>query len=159
MDDLERRLTRLEDVRAVEQLKFRYTAACDFGYDLDALASCFAPDGRWVSDGFADCHGRDEIRDYFRRLAKVTPQALHYATSPRVLLDAGGGRAEARFHLLCLSTVRRRGSDEHDALVMIGSYHDRCIKIDGQWLFEELRADVRHISEWTQGWVREPWRR
>lgn len=158
MDELERRVLRLEDLRAVEQLKFRYTAACDFGFDVDAIAACFTEDGRWVAEGFADCHGREQIRDYFRRLSHVTPQALHYATSPRVELDDDGTRATAQFHLLCLSTVRRRGDDGLDALVMIGSYHDRCVKVDGEWLFEELRADVRHVSEWTEGWARQPWR-
>lgn len=159
LESLQRRLNHLEAVRAIEDLKFRYTAACDFGYDLDMLVGCFVPGGRWVANGFADCVGEDEIRTYFRKLAAVTPMALHYATSPRITVADDGQAAIANFHLLNLATVKRRDSDEHDAVVVLGSYEDRCVKVDGRWLFEELQVHVRSASDWTQGWALQPWRR
>jgi hypothetical protein len=158
LEAIQQRLELLEDVRAIEDLKHRYTAALDFGYDLDALAACFVPRGRWVANGFGDCRGHDEIRAFFARLAKATPQTLHYATSPRIEVAPDGLSAVARFYLLNLSTVRRRDSDELDAVVVLGTYDDRCVKIEGRWLFEELRVDVRSSSDWTEGWARQPWR-
>jgi hypothetical protein len=157
-ESLERRLRHLEDIRAIEQLKYRYTAGCDFGYDLDEIAGCFTENGRWISNGFADLTGRQEIRDYFERLSRYTSQALHYTTSPRITIEPSGDRATAEFYLLCLATVRRRGSTESDAVVILGSYTDICIKIDDKWFFEELRVDVRHSSDWTEGWAKQPWR-
>lgn len=41
---------------------------------------------------------------------------------------------------------------------MLGTYSDTFRQVDGEWLIEELTADVRHVSEWTQGWARQPWR-
>jgi hypothetical protein len=154
---LEARLALIEAEREIEQLQYRYTAACDHGYDVDAIASCFTPTGRWVANGFADCHGRDEIRAFFTSLARVTPQVLHYATSPRITVRPDGQTATAEFYLLCLSTVTG-GSDGAEAVIILGTYSDRCVKVNSEWLFEELRVDVRHISEWTQGWVNQPWR-
>lgn len=154
--ELSREVRYLEDVRAIEALKHRYTAACDFGYDLDALVSCFVPRGRWVAHTFADCRGHAEIRAYFERLARATPQTLHYATSPRIDVSPDGQSATANFYLLNLSTVRRRGTADFDAVVILGTYEDRCVKVDGRWLFEELRVHVRSASEWTEGWVRQP---
>lgn len=155
---LEARVRQLEDIRAIENLKFRYTAACDSGFDRDAIADCFTEDGRWGANGFGECHGREEIRDFFRRLARVTPQALHYATSPRIRVAADGTTATGDFYLLCLATVRQRTSDVLAALVILGSYADKFAKVNGEWWIEELRGNIRHISEWTQGWAKQPWR-
>ncbi|WP_167042375.1 nuclear transport factor 2 family protein [Salinibacterium sp. ZJ454] len=155
---LEARLERLEDLRAIEQLTYRYTAACDFGYDLDGITACFMPEGRWASNGFAELVGHDAIRDYFRRLSRHTSQALHYATSPRIEIDETGLRARARFYLFCTATVDKRGSDVPDPVVILGSYDDICVKVDGEWLFEELRVLARSSSNWTEGWVTQPWR-
>lgn len=49
---------------AIQEVKFRYTEGTDPGYDLDKIAAAFTPDGRWYAEGFADCHGRDEIREF-----------------------------------------------------------------------------------------------
>ena len=42
LDDVDRRLTHLEDVREIEQLKYRYASFCDDGYNPDGIASLFA---------------------------------------------------------------------------------------------------------------------
>jgi hypothetical protein len=153
-DDLRAAVDRLQALHAIEQLKYRYTAACDFGFDLDAIAECFVPDGRWVSEGYADCRGRDQIRRYFAAVARATPMAQHHATNPRIELDPDHEHATSRFHLFCVCTTT---VPERAAVVIIGTYEDRCVKVGDEWLYEELRADIRHVSEWTQGWVNQPW--
>lgn len=155
---LERRLREVEDRLAIEALKHRYTAALDFGYDLEGLAACFVADGRWRANGFGDCRGRDEIKALFARVAAATPMALHYATSPRIDLSADGRSALARFYLLNLATVRSPGGEGEDAVVILGTYEDRCVKVGGEWLFEEVRVEVRSSSDWTEGWARQPTR-
>ncbi len=156
---LEHRVARLEDVRAIQEVMFRYTEGTDTGYDLDKIASCFTPDGRWLAEGFADWHGRDEIRDFFGNLKQVVTMALHHATNPRIEVADDGMSATGQFYLHCLCTMLRAdGSGESDAVLMIGTYTDRFEKVDEQWLLKELIADVRHVSEWTEGWARQPWR-
>lgn len=156
---LEERIARLEDAKAIHEVKFRYTNATDTGYDLDGIAACFTPDGRWAAEGFADCHGRDEIREFFGGLKQVVTMALHHATNPRIQVAADGTTATGQFYLHCLCTMLR--GDEaggSDAVLMMGTYRDRFARHDGEWLISELVADVRHVSGWTEGWVREPWR-
>lgn len=156
---LEQRVTRLEDAQAIQDVKFRYTQATDTGYDLDRIAACFTPDGRWAAEGFADCHGRDEIREFFGNLKQVVTMALHHATNPRIQVAPDGTSATGQFYLHCVCTMLRGdGSDDADAVLMIGTYSDRFAKVDGEWLLEELVAEVRHVSEWTEGWARQPWR-
>lgn len=156
---LEQRLTLLEDVRAIEEVKYLYTEGTDTGYDLEKIASAFTPEGRWVAEGFADCHGRQAIKDFFLGLSQVVSMALHHATNPRIVVDPGGTTASGQWYLHCVCTMRRSdGSDDQDAVLMIGTYRDRFEKVDGEWLISELVADVRHVSEWTQGWAKQPWR-
>ena len=156
---LEQRVTRIEDVRAIEKVKMLYTEGTDFGYDLEQIAGCFTEEGRWVSEGFADCHGREAIKEFFAGLKQVVTMALHYTTNPRIDVDPGGRTAAAKFHLWCACTMLRPDeSGDKDAVTMIGTYSDRFEKVDGTWLISELKAEVRHVSEWTQGWALDPWR-
>jgi hypothetical protein len=155
----EERLTRMEDIHGITQIKMLYTEGTDFGYDLDQIASCFTEDGRWVAEGFADCNGREEIKEFFGNLKQVVSMALHYTTNPRITINDDGLTATGKFHLWCACTMARSDdSGEQDAVTMIGTYADRFEKVDGVWLLKELNADVRHVSEWTQGWALEPWR-
>lgn len=156
---VEQRLARMEAIHEIQEVKYRYIAGTDFGYDLDQIASCFTIDGRWRAEGFADCHGRTEIKEFFGRLKQVVTMALHYATNPRIEVGHEGLTAVGRFHLWCACTmIQPGGSTGSDAVVMLGTYSDTFRKIDGEWLIEELDADVRHVSEWTQGWANQPWR-
>lgn len=141
--DLARRLTLLEDERAIERLKYAYTSALDGGYELDRICSMFVPDGRWTADGFGDYRGHDEIRAFFADLSRSIAYAHHYASGPHIEVAADGRSAAAEWKLLCLSGQRHRDDPSlHLPIVELGRYRDRLVKRDGVWLFEELRVDV-----------------
>lgn len=144
---LESRIARLEDERAIERLKQDYAACCDAGYDLDGLCALFAPDARWIANGYGDFIGHDQIRAYFEQLAPTVAQVLHYVTSPRIDVAPDGCTARGRFYLLCLCRSSRPDAPSLiDPVVILGTYDDRFIKIDGRWLFQELRVDVLYTK-------------
>ena len=45
--DLAAKIQRLEDIEAIRNLKAKYCAFCDDGYDADGIASLFVDDGIW----------------------------------------------------------------------------------------------------------------
>ena len=47
--ELERRITRIEDIEAIKQLKARYCEICDDDHDPDRITRIFAEDGVWQS--------------------------------------------------------------------------------------------------------------
>lgn len=142
-EELVRRLTRLEDERAIERLKNAYTAALDGGYDLDRICSLFTEDGRWAATGFGDYRGHAEIREFFAGLAGEIAYAHHYASAPSVVVTPDGAEATGEWGLLCVSGRRHRDDPSvHLPVVELGRYHDRLVKRDGRWLFAELRVDV-----------------
>ncbi|MDI2030180.1 nuclear transport factor 2 family protein [Saccharopolyspora sp. TS4A08] len=158
--DLTRRITRLEDVRAIEQLKFRYAAFCDDGYDPDGIASCFADDGRWVVDGEGGSMvGHEEIKAHFRALSKKISWALHHVLNPQVELDEDGRTATGHFYLLCLCTIESLDDPtEKDPVLITIHYTDQFVKRDGRWYFQELLGKTHQVSNWDQGWVKQPLR-
>ena len=149
---LERRITRLEDERQIERLKQRYTAYCDAGYDADGIVSLFVPDGRWIctpaSHG-GTAVGHDEMRTFFPTLSASISWAQHFATSPSIQVAEDGKHAVGTFYLFCLLTGEQ-------ADVVIGTYRDTFVKIDGRWYFEELNVTLTQAAPWTEGWVKSP---
>ncbi|WP_435280933.1 nuclear transport factor 2 family protein [Streptomyces koelreuteriae] len=157
---LEARLNRLEDARAVEQLKYRYAAHCDNAYDAQGIASLFTPDGRWVVDGEGGSNtGRVEITEHFKDLPKKILWAQHYVINPQVEIAEDGLSAIGNFRLLCLCTIARTDdAGAQDAVILTIDYTDRFVKRDGQWYFQELRGRTHQVSNWDQGWVKQPFR-
>lgn len=150
---LEDRLQSLEDVRAIEQLKYQYAAFCDNRYDPEGIASLFTTDGRWLVDGEGgSMNGHEEIKAHFRALSAHIPWALHFITQPRVDLHADGKSATGYFYLLCLCTIGT------DAVILTLNYTNQFVKQDGKWLFKELRGSTHQVSNWDQGWVKQKFR-
>ncbi|OZE79145.1 nuclear transport factor 2 family protein [Rhodococcus sp. 15-649-1-2] len=160
LDDVVRRLTHLEDVREIEQLKYRYASFCDDGYNPDGIASLFADDGRWVVDGEGgSMTGHEEIKTHFRALSAKIPWALHYMIAPRVDIAADGESATGFFYLLCLCTIENsQDPAKHDAVILTINYTDQFVKRDGKWFFQELLGKTHQVSNWNKGWVEQPFR-
>jgi len=59
--EIERRLTRLEDIEAIKQLKARYCEICDDDHNPDRITSVFAEDGIWESAEFGPARATREF--------------------------------------------------------------------------------------------------
>ena len=57
ISELEKRITRIEDIEAIKQLKARYCDICDDMHNPDRIASVFAEDGIWESGDFGVAQG------------------------------------------------------------------------------------------------------
>lgn len=72
---LEKRVHKLEDRAAIEELVYRYRQLCDENYDPDGLADLFTEDALWKvasADGgrdFGEHRGRDAIRKFFAEVS------------------------------------------------------------------------------------------
>jgi uncharacterized protein (TIGR02246 family) len=160
VEELVSRIGRLEDVRAIEQLKFKYAGYCDDSYDPEGIASLFTEDGRWVVDGEGGTMtGHEEIKAHFRALSEKITWAQHYMIAPKVELSEDGQSAVGRFYLLCLCTIERTDHpSEKDAVILTLNYTDQFVKRNGTWYFQELLGSTHQVSNWDQGWVRQQFR-
>lgn len=160
LGELSARLTKLEDVRAIEQLKYRYAGYCDNSYDPEGIASLFTEDGRWVVDGEGGTMtGHEEIKAHFSALSEKITWAQHYMIAPKIEVSEDGQSATGVFYLLCLCTIERTNDPaEKDAVILTLNYIDQFVKRDGTWYFQELLGKTHQVSDWDQGWVKQQFR-
>jgi ketosteroid isomerase-like protein len=155
MRDLEARIRRLEDIESVKQLKARYCAACDDGYDADRLAALFTVDAVW--DGgrtFGVAEGRDAIHRHFRGASKRVTIARHQVMNP--IIEVDGDRATG--HWLLFQPCTNAGPDGEQAMWLAATYADEYARtgdadVDGGWLIARTLIDVAFFTAYDPGWV------
>ncbi|MDE0349110.1 MAG: nuclear transport factor 2 family protein [Gammaproteobacteria bacterium] len=138
--ELQERITRLEDIEAIKQLKARYCEICDHeGYDADAMASLFTEDGRWDGEGVGKAEGREAIRELFAGFPKGIAGAQHIVANP--LIDVDGDRARGVWYLIA------GVSDGTKSEWGTGRYHEEYVKQNGEWKFRRVRVKSTAASD------------
>ena len=136
--ELQERITRLEDIEAIKQLKARYCEICDHeNYDADAMASLFTEDGIWDGEGVGKAEGREAIRELFAGFPNRVAGAQHIVANP--LIEVDGDRAHGVWYLIAAVT----DSDGTTASNWPGAaarYHEDYVKENGEWKFRRVRA-------------------
>jgi hypothetical protein len=124
----------IEDRLAIEDLFAAYSWALDTG-DPDALAMCFAPDGRAIEEVFEDpdiWEGREGVRALGRhyRDAVGFPGRQHHVSMPRYQMTAPD-----RVNAQAFVFVTECQGEPPMVLRFAGYYLDEIVKLDGEWLF------------------------
>ena len=133
--DLEQRITRLEDDRAIRDLKASYLRAADTK-DVEAMRACFTADAMIAFDGFPVFTDREAFLSVYRDMA-CAPGIfdIHHGANGVVVFD-GDGRATGRWSLLFhnINLAAR-------TLTQMGvEYEDVYVRQDGRWWIAETRS-------------------
>lgn len=146
---LEGRLSRLEALRDIEELVYRYAELCDQGYDPDGLAELFTDDATWSSstpDGaidFGTYHGREAIRENFRRIStEVGRPTLHAAIAPRITLAPHRLAATGHWYTIVLLNKAEPRPIGSPVTFLGGKYLHEYRSIGGRWLFHRIAASL-----------------
>jgi hypothetical protein len=141
------RISHLEDLEAIRQLKARYCEICDADHDPDRIVTIFAADGVWEGAGFGRAEGHAAIRALFQQFRQMVAFAHHMVMNP--LIDVDGDRARGTWQFLGAFTFR-----EHNAARWVAvRYTDDYVRIGGEWLFQHLRAEVRLSAGPGESWA------
>ena len=136
MTSLEERLARLEDDRAIRDLKARYLRACD-SKDLSGIRDTLLPNGAMIAfDGFPPFAGREAFVDVYRQMACVPGVFdIHHGANGIITFETSEraqGQWSLLFHSINLGTR---------TLTLMGvEYDDRYVKQDGRWWIAETRS-------------------
>ena len=136
---IEERLAALEDIRAIEVLKWQYLRACD-RKQPDKVRACFADDAVIQYEGFPLFSDPDAFVATFREWGcRPNIIDMHHGQNPVVELT-GADRAHGFFDLYFfqIDTDTKR----HTQLAV--SYEDEFVRKDGRWLI--ARTTARRIS-------------
>jgi hypothetical protein len=136
---LEQRITRLEDIEAIKQLKARYCEICDDNHNPDLIATLFADDGVWDSgEPGLVARGHDAIRELFRGVQRVVEFSQHMVMNPVIEVD--GDRARGQWYNIAPFNFYDR---DEPATWVAARYDEEYVKVNGVWKFQELHVRAR----------------
>lgn len=139
---LEERITRLEDIHEIGQLRARYCQALDDGRWED-LADTFTEDGAFV--GLSTARGRAEMLEFFPQLNSSTVTSWwHFSSNESVELD--GDSATGTTWLLQPCVV------DGESQIAAGRYEDTMVRTAHGWRFQERRVSFFFWSSLESGW-------
>lgn len=141
LEDLVARVTALEDVNAIRQLKARYLRACDLKL-IDELRDTFLPQGiRLDYQNFPIFTDRDAFIEIFEKMAMAGGvYDIHHATNADIEL-VGHDEARARWSLNFRTIILATRSVTRLAV----EYQDVYRKQDGRWWIAESVSRITSI--------------
>ena len=136
MDSIAQRLQRLEDDRAIRDLKARYLRACD-SKDPEGVRDCLLPDRAVIAyDGFPAFDNRDGFVAVYAEMGCATGIFdIHHGANGVVTFE-GQDRARGQWSLLFhnINLASR-------TLTQMGvEYDDLYVRQDGRWWIAETRS-------------------
>ncbi len=145
IDELRRRVQRLEDLEAIRRLKARYLNACD-AQDPETAKGCFAAGPVLIDMGHVGVFTDREEFARLYRAAGCQPFILdmHHGANPEIeLIDDTHARAQW--------ALEYRNINTRDKTVTFISlvYHDQYAKISGEWQITSSRSEFKtalHLS-------------
>lgn len=135
MQDLSRRIQRLEDIEDIKQLKARYLHACD-RKDSDKIRSCFAPGEVVIDYGPIGCfQHREELIALFEQMAVGTGIIdAHHAQNPQInWIDEHHADAIWDLYFFQINPQAK------GLMQLAGYYQDKYEKREGEWVITESR--------------------
>ena len=149
LEALERRITRLEDLEAIRQLKARYCEICDDDHNPELITSIFTEDGIWEGRGIGRAAGHAELQDLFRRFQSLIGFSQHMVMNP--IIEVHGGEAKGRWYFFGPFTMY----EGNQARWQTCRYHEDYRKVDGHWKIAHLRIRAPTMSaDYETGWAK-----
>lgn len=149
LEELAARITRLEDLEAIKQLKARYCTICDENHDLDRITSVFSEDGVWEGRGIGHARGHAEIRELFKGFQRMISYSQHMVMNPIIHVD--GNDAKGVWYFFGAFTMR----DGNQAKWQAARYHEDYVKVNGEWKIRHLRIKGPAIvADYETGWAK-----
>ncbi|MEL0064055.1 MAG: nuclear transport factor 2 family protein [Gammaproteobacteria bacterium] len=146
-ENLAARLTRLEDIEAIRQLKARYCEICDDDHNTALITSIFTEDGTWEGKGIGKAEGHQEIRELFTTFQQAIKFSQHMVQNP--IIEVDGNKATARWYFFGMFKYYRNDQARWQA----ARYHETYRKIDGEWKISTLKIAPPVMSvKYEEGW-------
>ena len=139
--ELEKRITRLEDIEAIKKLKARYAEICDDLHNPDRIASVFAEDAIWESEDFGVAKGHAQIRELFQKFKDMFTFSQHNMMNP--IIEVDGDKATGIWYIMGPWTLTENNDEKWMAL----RYDDDYVKVDGEWKYQHLRVALRMTAD------------
>jgi len=149
--ELEKRITRMEDIESIKQLKARYCEICDDDHNPDRITTIFTQEGIWEGKGIGNAHGHAEIRALFQQFQDAISYSQHMVQNP--IIEINGTSATGIWYFFGAFTFYKN----NQAMWQAARYHEDYEKIAGVWKISHLRIREPVMSaKYESGWAKKP---
>ncbi|MBQ0975611.1 nuclear transport factor 2 family protein [Actinospica acidiphila] len=149
LDEIRRRLSDLEAIESIKQLKARYFRFVD-EKKHDDLVALFTPDAKLVTDGIV-WKSPQEFAYTIRDLTGQAP-SVHHGHMPEIEMT-GPDTASGIWAMEDLLTFPA-GKDAPEGHNGYGQYRETYRKVDGRWLIDSVeltRFRMDPLDNWDPG--------
>jgi hypothetical protein len=159
-EPLEKRIARIEDRDAIRNLWLQYTYLADTSSDGVEVTKLHTEDAVWEGDGVAPLgryEGWAEIEPFITGFYQDCTWRHHHMTNMAIHVDDSGETAHMRASLIDFVKMKKVDDPTQDEAVLIGGdYVNDFVKVDGEWRIKHVRLSIHTMSNWDQGWVKQP---
>jgi ketosteroid isomerase-like protein len=148
IEELEARITNLEDIEAIRRLKGKY------GYFADTKNSAefmklVADDAVWEFGKWGRYEGKEEIRKFTEDVTlKNYSFMLH--NFHEVSIEVEGDNATGIWYFLVPATSVK----EERAEWLGGIYDETYVKVNGEWKFKRVATEFKIVADYDEGWFK-----
>jgi hypothetical protein len=148
INELAKRVQRLEDIEAIKQLKAEYADACDDMYNPKRMRDLFTKDAVWdgEKEGFGKYEGLDAVCGFFDGAKNSLLFGVHFFLQPRIKI-LSDTEAEGVFYLWQTSSMAN-GKD----IFLAGLEFDKYRKENGKWKMSHMTLKLFYAADIKQGW-------
>jgi ketosteroid isomerase-like protein len=148
------RVDRLESIKAVSHLLYRYVHIADEIKDADIVAECFSEDAVWEGLGRFDefkAVGRPAIRDMFLDVfTTYLPFTAHWVTNQIITLSRDGNKAYGQWHILEAANLK----DNCAQVWLVAWYDNEFVRVDDEWKISRVRLVHTFVCPYEEGWLK-----
>ena len=145
---LEERITMLEDLEAIKQLKSKYAYDLD-GRDWDGVCDFFTEDGKADFGPWGQYVGKKEIEKFYKEtFPPTTTFTLHLTQDPIITVE--GDRAKGKWYLHESVTFTEGNKATWGAAI----YEDEFVKRNGKWRCIYSLVRMIYLTPYEEGWVK-----
>ncbi len=148
MNELVKKVQRLEAIEAIKQLKAEYADACDDMYNPARMPGLFTRDAVWdgEKEGFGKHVGIDAVCKFMGEVKNGLKFGVHWFLQPRITI-LSDTEAEGAWYLWQTSTMAS-GKD----IFLAGMEYDRYRIEDGKWKMSYMELKLFYAADIKQGW-------
>ena len=145
IEELEARVSRLEDIEAIRQLRHKYFRCLD-GKLWDEMTECFADDvSATYFNGEFRFNGKDETINFFKMGLTDALVGMHHGHHPEIEIT-GENTARGTWGLYNYLVDRTNNRGQRIA----GMYQDEYVKVGGQWKIKSIACNQIFQENWDR---------
>ena len=156
MKTLEERITRIEDIIAIHDLKARYGRMCNDDHNYNLIDTIFAPNIKWEGDPddpWGAAEGREASIKLFKGFQKqMDGRCLGHNITNGCITFIDNTHAKGHWHLFGAYRSGDESKGQGTGFLEQGYYDDDYVKIDGKWYIETLRFKDNLVADPSVGW-------